>query len=120
MDCIEDHLSNNRPIIIGVDEGNPSRVNDEYTTDHFLVIIGQGYDNNGFYYTYIETGTDYEEFALDFQNNKIYFDPIQYQFRGIAKNRKIRMIYTITHIRPNYETSKWSNYTTSVKDYKYL
>ena len=67
--CIDRHLDAipPRPIMIGLNEKPRGGVN-EGTTDHFVVIIGRGYntDKGKYYYTYIDTAGTISQLNLNF------------------------------------------------------
>ena len=55
IDCIDVHLENGRPIIVGVNHTINRGIN-EGATDHFVVIYGREYINNHYVYYYSEKG----------------------------------------------------------------
>ena len=73
--------------MIGVDHTYDKRLNEtkddidgkrynEYTTDHFVVIVGRKYDNKGdLYYLFYEVGTSDENKGKN-DNNKLYIKNI--------------------------------------------
>ena len=76
VDCIDRHLDSGKPIIVGVDYGTGSP-NTDNTTDHFVVIVGRGYDKEKgmYYYTFMETATDNSAIGCNEKNNRFYYDP---------------------------------------------
>lgn len=58
VDSIKEHLSNNRPVIVGVNHTFNGEKN-EGTTDHWVVIYAYGEHNSKTYFRYFETGSDH-------------------------------------------------------------
>lgn len=50
-------LSNNIPIIVGIDDAPGHPGNLDNTTDHFVVIVGMGTDSNGKYFQFYDNAT---------------------------------------------------------------
>lgn len=110
-ECIARHLKANRPIIVGVNhtlnnvkkkkDGSTYRYN-EGNTDHFVVIIGSGHDENGDYFLYVETGKCFEKKseALDIVSNRLYFDRTKQRWIDKTTIQKNKW-YTVTQVRPN-------------------
>lgn len=107
VECINEHLDDDRPIIAGVDHTLDNDINDG-TIDHFVLIIGSGYDEelDQNYYIYVETGTNSEEIGMDYENNRLYYDPEEGMFID-EEDRNGREV-TLIEVRPNndedYET----------------
>lgn len=69
-------LSQGKPVIIGVDV-KPGQASPPYTdnsTDHFVVIVGSGTDNNGRYYRFYDNSTNNPIYGASV-NNKLYYNP---------------------------------------------
>ena len=100
VDCINDHLEDDRPIIVGIDHSLGSDYNDG-TIDHFVLIVGSGYDEESGenYYIYVETGTNNLDIGVDPEDNRFYYDEEQGMFID-ESDRKDREA-TITEVRPN-------------------
>ena len=103
IDCINRHLDNNRPIIVGVDykQGSP---NHDGITDHWIVVTGRGYDEDKqmYYYTYMDTGR-YQisaAGACDTKENRLYYDDKNYTFRD-SESYHTDKPYDVTQVRPN-------------------
>lgn len=107
VECINEHLNDDRPIIAGVDHTLDNDINDG-TIDHFVLIIGSGYDEEleQNYYIYVETGTNSEDIGMDYENNRLYYDPEKGMF--IDEEDKNGRESTLIEVRPNndedYET----------------
>jgi hypothetical protein len=103
IDCIDEHLNNNLPIIVGVNHTIGNTYN-EGTTDHFVVIYGKGYDSNEkcVFYTYYEVGkTKPEDVYNDKENRLFYIDnkkPLFYDFKSQRMDGKR---FDVTQVRPN-------------------
>lgn len=101
--CIDRHLENGRPIIVGVNYELNRKIN-EGATDHFVVIYGKGFDEslNCFYYTYYEVG---RSSILNGYNNDlnrlIYVDSDEPLLYNPKSNLCSKKRYDVTQIRPN-------------------
>ena len=99
--CIDRHLNDGRPIIIGINHSLDQGIN-EGTTDHFMVITGKGYDadKGQYYYTYADPGRGSAATGCDMENNRLYYNPDTYEFfdpkAGWGNNR-----FDVTQVRPN-------------------
>lgn len=101
FDMINRSLTQKMPVIVGVDykDGSP---NSDNTTDHFLLIMGRGYDEGRqeYYYTYIESGRKKSQAAEALSDkNRIYYNEKEGTFTG-QKRMKTSDIYKIVQIRP--------------------
>lgn len=102
IECIDRHLKNNRPIIVGVNHTFGNTYN-EGTTDHFVVIYGKGYDEKlkMYYYTYYEVGkTDLDNVYND-ELNRFYYDDKTYNLYDIASSRSDKKRFDVIQVRPN-------------------
>ena len=106
---IDDNLSKQRPIIVGVDrngENHPKRNNG--VTDHFVVIKGRGVDSEGnIYYTFYDPATSNVNYGTN-PNNRLYLDPTTNKLTGnftyeTKKSGKVTVNYTVSEVRPNRE-----------------
>ena len=68
VDYIHGQLEKGIPVFVGVDEGVTSSINNG-TTDHFIVIVGQGSDKRGNYFLFYDNGTESPERGTS-SNNK--------------------------------------------------
>ncbi len=100
--CINRHLDNDRPIIVGVNHTSQKGIN-EGATDHFLVITGRGYDSSKkmYYYTYMETGRSTENAAgaCNTTENRFYCDMNKQTLIDEVTYRQKSII--VTQVRPN-------------------
>lgn len=100
---INRHLEAKHPIVAGVNHTVNSKVrNNDGTTDHFIVIIGRGYDSNRdqLFFQYIETGRSkaQAEGALD-PSLRLYYEETSGRIYGRKYNGM--KTYDIAQIRPN-------------------
>lgn len=67
-------LSNNIPVIVGVDNhsGSPNPETDN-TTDHFIVIVGMGQDSNGKYFQFYDNASGDPTQGANI-SNKLYYN----------------------------------------------
>jgi hypothetical protein len=67
-------LTNNIPVIVGVDNhsGSPNPDTDN-TTDHFIVIIGMGQDSNGKYFQFYDNASGDPSQGAN-SSNKLYYN----------------------------------------------
>lgn len=103
IECIDRHLVNGRPIIVGVNHTIGKGIN-EGTTDHFVVIYGKGYDSNFDcdYYTYYEVGKSDISASYDDENNRLlYIDEEQPSFYDFKSNRGDGKRFDVIQVRPN-------------------
>lgn len=101
--CIDRHLENNRPIIVGVNHTLNRGIN-EGTTDHFVVIYGRGYDNNtkSYYYQYYEVGKSNVANGYDDELNRFYYiDSETPLFYDNESRRGDKVRFDVTQVRPN-------------------
>lgn len=103
FDEINEHLDAGHPIEAGVNHTIDSGINNsDKTTDHFIVIIGRGYDDERgeYYLTYIETGRYKEqaEAAVD-DSMRLYYNENRGTFTGERWDGK--KTYDLVQIRPN-------------------
>ena len=71
------HLDANRPILAGINYKPGHTGNNDNTTDHWVVIIGRGYDavRQQYCYIYVETGRwSTNPGAAVSNNNRLYYN----------------------------------------------
>lgn len=94
-------LSNNIPVIVGVDNhsGSPNPGTDN-TTDHFIVIVGMGQDSTGKYFQFYDNA-DGEVIKGTSPLNKLYYNSTTGLIKGTsqADPYAVGLTYTITMIR---------------------
>ena len=100
VNCINDHLEEGRAIIVGADYKLGNDANDG-TIDHFVLIVGCGFDEilNENYYIYVETGTYHDYKGVNPEDNRFYYDQEKEMF--VDEQNYSNKELTITEIRPN-------------------
>lgn len=101
IECIDNHLDNNRVIIVGVDH-TPNFGANEGTTDHFVVITGRGYDEstNQYYYTFMDNATSNAEDGCSDQNRFYYIEGSDLGGTSVT-SESAGLQYTVSQVRPN-------------------
>lgn len=99
--CIDRHLKDNRPIIIGVNHSLKQGRN-EGATDHFMLITGKGYDavKGQYYYTYTDPGRSMAVNGCDTKENRLYYDSGTNEFYDLEAGSK-NSRFDVTQVRPN-------------------
>jgi hypothetical protein len=94
---IIDALQKNKPVIVGVDHGNPSP-NLDNTTNHFIVVVGMGSDSHGNFLRYYDNITS-DIIGGTNPNNKLYYDAttglLKGTFPGTPKVGTLQYIVSI-------------------------
>jgi len=69
--------------LIGVDNrvGTPSPLNVDGSTDHFVVIVGMGTDENGKYFQFVDSATDNRSTGASY-SNRLYYILQQVKLQG--------------------------------------
>jgi hypothetical protein len=102
FNVLNSHIDNGRPIIAGVDHTSKQGIN-EGATDHFIVIIGRGYDTSigQYYYNYVETARGPNNgVSANSDSNRLYYDSSIGTFVD-TNTYIVDREYTLTQIRPN-------------------
>ena len=98
IEYIHGQLENGIPVFVGVDEGVDKNINNG-TTDHFIVIVGQGNDNRGNFFLFYDNGTGDITKGTS-PNNKLYYNPKSGKISGEVKTRNdMEQTYTISEVR---------------------
>lgn len=107
---IKSALKKGIPVTVGIDNRDPiTPGNPDNTTDHFVVIVGMGSDNEGNYFTFYDNADSATGVSI---NNKLYCECKESKLQGhpdfnsiyasyidpITKERKVAT-YTVTSIR---------------------
>jgi muramidase (phage lysozyme) len=97
---LDEQLENDKPILVGVDHTYKYKggFNNDLTTDHFIVIIGRGCDNNKPYYLFYDVGTSYIDKGSS-DENRLYVKD-DYSLHGSTKYTS-KHTYTVSQIRKN-------------------
>ena len=100
IECIDRHLDNNRPIIVGIHHVFGAKYNTDHTTDHFVVIYGREYVDGYATYLYYENGRSQVADGAN-KNNRFIYDPdgpsLYDETPNIYKDRR----FDVTQVRPN-------------------
>ena len=101
IECIDRHLENGRPIIVGVNHTINKGINDG-ATDHFVVIYGREYHDDNLYYLYYEVGKRDISAGYNDELNKFKYEetnpPYFYDWQS-SRSDKVR--FDVTQVRPN-------------------
>lgn len=100
IQCIDRHLENNRPIIVGVNHTIGRNIN-EGTTDHFVVIYGREFDGDNYIYYYYEVGKSNILAGYNDKENRFIYDPIKPQFYDDKSSRSDKARFDVIQVRPN-------------------
>lgn len=98
---IRSEINAGRPVIIGVDDTLRTDVSNGHKgTDHFVVVVGYGIDDQkGQYFQYLEVGTAHYDKAIS-EENRLFLGAGDLWQRKGAMGGKGRT-YTITEVRRN-------------------
>ena len=100
-ECIDNHLKNGKPIIVGINHTIGNKYN-EGTTDHFVVIYGREECKDGIHYMYYEVGkTSANDGYNDERNRFIYKDKRNPEFYDEQSEFKGGVRIDVTQVRPN-------------------
>lgn len=98
---LNESLNEKMPVLVGLNYHQGGSGNYDNTTDHFVVILGRGYDETiqQYYYIYAETGLgeQYVTSALS-DGNRLFYNQEKGAFQG--KSKLTGKTYDIVQIRP--------------------
>ena len=99
VDYINTELERGFPMVVGVNHTIGNNYN-EKTTDHFIVIVGKGFDNNRkqVFYTYYEVGKRLKQDGMNV-DNKLYLQDNGALSQDTKNNLGHK--YTVTQVRKN-------------------
>lgn len=103
IECIDNHLENGRPIIVGVNHTLNRGINDG-ATDHFVVIYGRAYDNEirAYYYLYYEVGKSSIASGFNDALNRLYYiEGAKPLFYDPESSRGDKARFDVVQVRPN-------------------
>lgn len=103
IDCIDKHLEQKRPIIVGVNHTIGRNIN-EGTTDHFVVIYGREHNGKHYVYYYYEVGKSDVVAGYNDKENRFIYDisnPDKPQFYDDKSSRGDKARFDVTQVRPN-------------------
>ena len=98
---IHDALEQGIPVLAGVDNSPGHPGNHDETTNHFIVIVGQGNDEDRNYFIFYDNATACRKDGTS-KNNRLYYDSKDGKITGKSQNGYAEdrsRDYTITHIR---------------------
>jgi RHS repeat-associated protein len=98
---IHDALEQGIPVLAGVDNSPGHPGNHDETTDHFIVIVGQGSEDGRNYFLFYDNSTRYQVNGTS-ENNKLYYDSKDGKITGTSEtfySINSQRDYTITHVR---------------------
>lgn len=101
FNMLNESLNEKMPVLVGLNYHQGGSGNYDNTTDHFVVILGRGYDETiqQYYYIYAETGLgeQYVTSALS-DENRLFYNQEKGAFQG--KSKLTGKTYDIVQIRP--------------------
>ena len=100
INYLNEELEKGHPILVGVDHTYKYKggINDDKTTDHFVVIVGRGCEEDKAFYYFYEVGTG-DKSKGESDNNKLYIQD-DYSLKGTTAYNTSKK-YTVTVIRKN-------------------
>ncbi len=110
VEYIDSELNKGNPVIVGLDHtlnytrGGGKAINadedlgDPGTTDHYVVIVGRGFEDNKTYYRFYEVGTSYPEKGQH-PDNKLFLGD-DFSLKGSPAYSTSKK-YTVTQVRKN-------------------
>jgi hypothetical protein len=94
INAIIESLKQGKPIMVGVDYAFGRGIN-EGTTDHYIVIVGQGSDEKGNYFQFFDNATAHNSLGAS-SNNKFRLNTENNTLAGQFRNHN----YTVSQVRP--------------------
>lgn len=93
-------LNEGIPVLVGVDGGSAGGPNFDKSTDHYIVIVGMGIDDEGCYFRFYDNRTELRTIGTS-AANKLYCRCSDFKIEGrISTDFGITFIpYIVTHIR---------------------
>ncbi|MCD9609858.1 hypothetical protein [Tenacibaculum maritimum] len=107
IEYLDQELEKGNPILVGVrhtykkvkkTKGFKHEQNHDKSTDHFVIIVGRGYENEKRYFLFYEVGTSYSDKGQH-DDNRLYIND-NWSITGIPQHNLTRT-YTLTQIRGN-------------------
>ena len=91
-------LTYQKPIVVGVDrENEQATYNSDFTTEHFILIVGYGCEDGKSFFRYFDPGSKEVSNGTN-KNNKLYIENKFIKGNMPGENSKI---YTIVQVRRN-------------------
>ena len=109
INYIQGQLDKGIPVMVGVETGEQRPDRNNGTTDHFIVIVGQGSDDNGNYFRYYDNRTSSREKGTS-DENKLYHNQEIGTISGPVHTNKGTVIYYLSEVRRTWRrrTSSFS------------
>lgn len=104
LSYLDSELERGYPVVVGTDHhyNYNGGYNNDLSTDHFVVIVGRGYDTKGLFYRFYEVGTNREDANKKkigiSDDNKFYIENNTLQGKPA---HKLERNYLVTQIRKN-------------------
>ena len=102
LDYLDRQLEQGYPVMVGVDHTYGQNINNDKSTDHFVVIVGRKYYKKGFYkrlyYLFYDVGTRHQKYGAS-DANRLFIKGNA--LRGCTSYEKKRAEYFVTQIRVN-------------------
>lgn len=102
---LKSELSRGHSIMTGVNEGGGPTGNTNKDTQHFINIVGMGYEQGSNYFEYYDNRTSSEIDGTNTTDNRLYFDPVKNSYIDINISQGGGLnnlpFYKITEVRKN-------------------
>ncbi|WP_108869611.1 hypothetical protein [Aquimarina aquimarini] len=107
---IDTELEKGNPVLVGLNHtinykhngkiiNADSDYDDPGTTDHYVVIVGRGCEEDKIFYRFYEVGTNWVHHGQS-HTNKLFLDKNDHSLKGIPAHNKGKS-YTVTQVRKN-------------------
>ena len=97
---IKTNLSQGKSVVVGVTYGQKSS-NYNSATNHFVVIVGMGFDKKGNYFSYYDNATSIEGKGTNLSQNRLYYNDQQLRFEDNTVATMRVGSFILTEIRQN-------------------
>lgn len=103
VEYLKSALKANTPILVGVDDDS-TVTNDDLTTEHFIVIVGMGEDDDGKYFLFYDNAVTSPEIGTS-DKNRLYCKPTGHEISGGGDKRNTYVYrtekknYTVSQVR---------------------
>lgn len=107
IDYLDQELEKGNPILVGVrhtykkvkkTKGYKHEQNHDKSTDHFVIVVGRGYENGKRYFLFYEVGTS-DSAKGQHDHNRLYVNN-DWSITGIPQHN-LQRTYTLTQVRGN-------------------
>ncbi len=102
VEYIDTELKKGNPVLVGLDHTlnyrhNGKLIND-HTTDHYVIIVGRGCENDKVFYRFYEVGTSWAHYGQH-SSNKLFLGD-DFSLKGTPASNKEKK-YTVSQVRKN-------------------